>query len=305
MEQPVLMHGTTALAFDVGGTTTRCGLVTAGALQGRASRSSIGGDNLAATLAALANTVLATAGLQAGDLPPIGLSVPGPLSADRRRVAFTGNLSLRDYPLADLLESETGCTVVMDDDANCAALGEARFGAARGAASSVTLVVGTGVGSGVVLDGDLYRGMHALAGEVGHVRVAPGGRTCSCGRRGCLEAMANGAALLDRAGASFGTVASVLAAAALGDRRAGDALEEIAEYIAVGVAAIASMLDPVCIVLTGGIGRQQAVFAAVLAKVRALCIEPLDLILDLRTAELGDDAGLLGAAALAVGNGAG
>ncbi len=291
--------GAAALAFDVGGTTTRGGLVADGLLRGRLARPTAGGEALAEALAALAAEVAVAAGLSPGDAP-IGVSVPGPLSADRRRVAFTGNVGLRDYPLADLLEAATGRPVVLDDDANCAALAESRFGAARGTTSSVTLVVGTGVGSGIVLGGELYRGRHALAGELGHIRVAPGGRLCSCGRRGCLEAMVNGASLLERAGSGFATVAGVLAAAGGGDPRAGEALGETAEYIAVGVAAAASLLDPDCIVLTGGIGRQRVVFAEVVARARALCIEPLDGLLDIRPAELGDDAGLLGAAALAL-----
>ena len=250
--------GASALAFDVGGTTMRCALVTGERLQGRTVRASVRGDALAPAMAAMAADVLARAGSSFDAVPTIGISVPGPLSADRRSVAFTGNLRLRNYPLAELLEAQVGCPVAMDDDANCAALAEARFGVARGTRSSVTLVVGTGVGSGIVLGGDIHRGAHALAGEVGHIRVAPGGRRCSCGRQGCLEAMVSGAALLDRAGAGFATVGDVVAAVDAGDERACEAIGEVAEYIAVGVAALASIVDPECVVLTGGIGRQQA-----------------------------------------------
>ena len=293
--------GTTALAFDVGGTTTRCGLVADGTLRSRLARPTAAGDGLAETLAAMAVEVATSGGSSLEHALPIGVSVPGPLSADRRRVAFTGNVRLRDYPLADLLEEQTGFPVVMDDDANCAALAEARFGAARGTGSSVTIVVGTGVGSGIVLDGELHRGFHALAGEIGHMRVAADGRTCSCGGRGCLEAMANGAALVERAGPGFATAAEVLEAAGRGVRAAGEALAEVSAYLAVGVAAVASMLDPACIVLAGGIGRQPALVAEVVARARELCIEPLGGLLDVRAAQLGDDAGLLGAAALALG----
>jgi glucokinase len=294
----------TALAFDVGGTTTRCALVTGPEVRGRIARSSVAGDDLAGVLADMAADVVATAGSSLADGQPIGVSVPGPLSADRRRVAFTGNLSLRDYPLADLLEARTGCPVVMDDDANCAALAESRFGAARGTASSVTIVFGTGVGSGIVVAGGLLRGRHSLAGELGHVRVARGGRRCSCGRAGCLEAMANGSALLEWAGPGFATAADVFAAAAEDSSAALDAVAELADYIAVGIVAAASMLDPECIVLAGGIGRQPAVVAAAVPRARTLCIEPLGDLLDIRVAELADDAGLIGAAALALGTGA-
>ncbi len=288
------------LVFDVGGTTTRCAIVTDGEVRERAERETVRGESLADSLVAIAEELLSTCdGPDPGT--PLGISVPGPISADRRSVAFTGNLGLRDYPLADRLEARMERTVVLDDDANCAALGEAAFGAARGTDSSVTLIAGTGVGSGIIVEGVLFRGAHGLAGELGHVPVERGGRLCSCGRRGCLEAMANGAALLAWAGPAFTSAEAVLVAAKRGDHVALSAVETTAGYLAIGVVAAVSLLDPECVVLAGGVGRQPLIVEAATAQARELCVEPLGLSLDVRAAELGDDAGLLGAARLALG----
>ena len=287
------------LAFDVGGTTTRAAIVTNGEVRDRVERPSVRGDGLARSLASIARDLLQAAGPAVDRERPCCISVPGPLSLDRRRIAFTGNLDLHDYPLADLLEAELAQRVVIDDDANCAALGEATFGAARGTTSSVTLVVGTGVGAGLIIGGDLYRGAHSLAGELGHVLVERGGRLCSCGRQGCLEAMANGAALHARAGKAFASAADVFAAAEQGDELALAAVKTTADYLAIGIAAAVSMLDPECVVLAGGLGRQPLLVEAAAARACELCVEPLGRLLDVRVAVLGDDAGLLGAAMLA------
>lgn len=293
------MSANRVLAFDVGGTTSRCALVDAGAIRGRGTRASSRGDGLVPALVELAEATLADTGVGLEAVDAIGVAVPGPLTADRRGVAFTGNLELEDYPLAALLEERLGRPVVLDDDANCAALAEATTGGAAGTTLSITIVAGTGVGAGVVDAGGIRHGAHALAGELGHVVVAPGGRTCSCGNIGCLEAMANGAALLERAGSRHRSAAEVFGAARDGDAEAAEAIVETARWLAVGVAAAASMIDPERIVLAGGIGRQPEVVEVVRAEAPRHCIRPLGSFLDVQPAALGDDAGLLGAALLA------
>jgi glucokinase len=287
------------LAFDVGGTTTRAAIVRACDVQNRFEADTVQGEGLADSLVSIAQRLLESDAEQDG-VQPIGISVPGPLSADRRNIAFTGNLGLRDYPLADLMERRLQRSVVIDDDANCAALGEATFGAARGTSSSVTLVVGTGVGAGIVLDGVVHRGAHALAGELGHVLVEREGLLCSCGGRGCLEAMTNGAALTSRAGGTYESAKAVLDAAERGNSGALSAVRTTAGYLAIGVAAVASLLDPECIVLAGGVGRQPLIVEQTAPLAKRLCVEPIGSLLDLRAAQLGDDSGLLGAAVIAL-----
>jgi glucokinase len=287
------------LAFDVGGTSSRCAVVSDGAIRERRARATIGGAALGPLLVELAEATLAAAGLALDRVDAAGVAVPGPLTADRRAVAFTGNVGLDRYPLAALLEERLGLPVAMDDDANCAALGEATAGAAVGTSLSMTIIVGTGVGAGIVIDDTVHHGAHSLAGELGHVAVAPGGRRCSCGNDGCLEAMANGAALLDRAGRRHAAAADVFRAARAGDAEAAAAIAATAHWVAVGVAAAASIVDPDCVVLAGGIGRQPEIVEAVRAEAPGLCIRPIGSFLDVRPSALDDDAGILGAAQLA------
>jgi predicted NBD/HSP70 family sugar kinase len=163
----------------------------------------------------------------------------------------------------------------------------------------VTVVAGTGVGAGIVVDGRLLRGSHAVAGELGHVRVAEPGRACSCGGAGCLEAMANGAALVDYAGGGFADAAGVFVAADGGDAEAVAAVRELAGFLAAGVAVAASVLDPERIVLAGGVGSHPSLAPLVRASAAQRCIAPLGEYLDVRTAALGADAGLVGAGILA------
>jgi glucokinase len=285
------------VAFDVGGTSTRYALVEQGHVLRRLLRPSVHGYGLADDLAEALNELLD------GELPrthteTIGIAIPGPLSPDRRNVAFAGNLELRDYPLADLLEQRTGRSVVLDDDANCAALGEAVHGAAMGTRISVTIVVGTGIGAGIVVDGQPYRGAHSLAGELGHIQVERGGPRCSCGGSGCLEAMANGNALLARAGKNFASPEGVFAAARRGDALATAAVAETARYLAMGIAIVAMVIDPDRIVLAGGIGRQPILVDAIRTATRSLSVDLAGTLLDVRPSALGDNAGLIGAALL-------
>ena len=114
-------------------------------------------------------------------------------------VIFAPNLAWRDEPLAATVSERTGLPVVVENDANAAAWGEFRFGAARDAHSSLVITVGTGIGGGIVLDDRLVRGSHGFAAEIGHINIKPGGRRCGCGLRGCWERYGSGSALVHEA----------------------------------------------------------------------------------------------------------
>jgi glucokinase len=304
------------IAVDVGGTTMRAAVVD-DELLGRVTMPTVRGPGLADALVVLIDRALAAASAARSDAVCVGVSVPGPVSADGRSVAFTGNVGLRDLPLADLLERAIGLPVVMDDDANCAALGEAERGAAAGAGVAVLLVVGTGIGAGIVIDGHLFRGANGAAGEVGHMVLDPTGPVCSCGDHGCFEAMAAGPVLAarGRAAAERGLsplllqelqldparldAAAVIAAAAAGDTGAREAVEETGRWLGIGVAAVANAFDPDVIVLAGGLGDTAVMLDWARRGVREHCIEPIDRLARVETAVLGDDAGLWGAARLA------
>jgi glucokinase len=307
------------VAVDVGGTTTRLALVSGDELRGRTVLATVRGEGLGNALGAAIADLVAREGVPKSEVAAVGVSIPGPLDADRRRVVFTGNVSLFDYALADHLERIVGLPVVMDDDANCAALGEVERGAALGARVAVLIVVGTGIGAGIVVDGRLYRGAHSVAGEVGHINLDPAGPRCSCGDYGCFEALASGSALADRGRAAVrqGTAPllsdlagddlnaidaeTVVEAAAQGDAGAVAALEVTGGYLARGIAAVANAFDPDVIVLGGGLGRTAAMLEWARRGVKEHCIAPIDRLVRVETALLGDDAGLWGAGLLARG----
>lgn len=143
-------------------------------------------------LACLLEKTAETAGIEPLAL---GIACPGPLSATRGVVEHAPLLGWRDVPVVKLLTERLGIPAILENDANAAALGEQRMGAGRGCASMAYITVSTGVGCGIVLDGQIWQGRHESAGELGHLVIHPDGLECACGRQGCLEMYASGTAI--------------------------------------------------------------------------------------------------------------
>lgn len=308
-----------AVGVDVGGTKIAAGLVDdAGAVLARARRATPSGhpDEVVEAIVDLVDEL----GSEAQGVP-VGLGAAGFVDADRTRVLFAPNLAWRDEPLAEALGARLPVPVVIENDANAAAWAEARFGAGSGRPSVVCVTVGTGIGGGIVIDGRLQRGRFGIAGEFGHLPLVAGGIRCGCGQYGCWEQYGSGRALVRTArdllaGGSPAaaalreacggdpdklTGAMVTDAAAGGDRAAAALVSDLGTWIGAGLAAVAAVLDPGCFVIGGGVAE---VGEALLEPVResyrrrlpAVGHRPLAEIL---TAELGNEAGLVGAADLA------
>jgi glucokinase len=226
---------------------------------------------LAGSITALAGS----AGTPVRRLRGVGIGAPGLVQQGivRRMVNVPG---WRNVRLQHALEQRLGCPCRVDNDANCAALGEASFGAGRGAKQVVAVTLGTGVGGGLVLDGRLYRGANGAAGEIGHMVVDPGGPRCGCGRRGCLEAHVGTAAILRRARAAMRrqpgplrrlaagsrlTPRLVSDAAAAGDASARRVWEETGTWLGIGLANVVNLLNPDRIVIGGGVSGAWRYFA--------------------------------------------
>lgn len=228
-----------------------------------------------------ARALLAQAGVAPGALAAVGVAAPGPLDPGTGRVLGPPNLpGWSDVPIARVLGAALGAPVLLENDANAAALAEARFGAGRGARDVVYLTMSTGVGAGIVLDGRVNRGAACMAGEIGHAPVEWEGRACRCGRRGCLEAYVGGAAWGERLRATTPETSAVLSLAAARERiapehvveaaRHGDAfaraeLAAFVEWLARGIVSLAFLLAPEVVVL-GTIAS---------AAGETLCFEPL------------------------------
>ena len=227
--------------------------------------------------------------------------------------------ALVDAPLRDDLARATGLTTIVDNDANVAAWGELAHGAMRGMRHALLLTLGTGIGGGIVLDGRVYRGAHGFAAEVGHWQFDPHGRTCACGEPGHWEAWGSGTALgvLAREVAARGDAPSVVAAAG-GDAGAVDGehvsaaalagaddalaiLDTFADYVATGFAGLANILDPEAIVISGGLVNVGDVLVSRIRERFPAHLEGRAYRPDIPivAAELGDQAGVIGAAVLA------
>jgi glucokinase len=281
------------LGIDIGGTKVAYGLAHAsGKLRGRGRRATeCSGDPEAdlARIASGARAVLAEAGVSASELVRVGVAVPGPLDAERRRVIAPPNLpGWETVAVAERLSREFGCPVSLENDANAAALAEHRFGAGQGVGDLVYLSMSTGVGGGLILGGRLHRGRSGNAGELGHTPVEWPGEVCSCGLTGCLEAYIGGAALARRmrehapqdssvvdlaGGREHLSAVHLVAAARGGDAWARGEMDRFNAYLSQVIVHLAFALAPEVIVL--GTIAAAAGEALCLAPVRARVAESL------------------------------
>ena len=251
----------------------------------------------------------------------VGVACAAFINSSGSTVLFSPNLAWRDVPLKERLESVLDLPVILENDANSAAWGEFRFGAAAEVDDMVLVTVGTGIGGGIVVDGVLMRGAFGVAAELGHMRVVPDGIRCGCGNRGCWEQYASGSALVREARELVasdtphaarlrelcaGNPAAlsgpdVTAAAAEGDPAAVELLIDLGTWIGEGVASVAAILDPELIVLGGGVSEAGALLIdpALAAFRRQLTGRGHRPEARFALATLGNDAGMIGAADLA------
>ena len=255
------------------------------------------------------------------DVRAAGVACAGFIDKSGATVLFAPNLAWRDEPLKQRLESIADIPVIIENDANAAAWGEFTHGVGREADDMVLVTVGTGIGGGVVVDGRLLRGAWGVAAELGHLRVVPDGIRCGCGNRGCWEQYASGNALVREArelvasGTPHGAALSeacggdpaalrghdVTTVAQAGDAAAVELLADLGRWLGEGAASVAAILDPELIVIGGGVvaagdlllGPARAAYG------RQLTGRGHRPVAEIVPAALGNDAGLIGAAALA------
>lgn len=254
----------------------------------------------------------------AGEPEAVGVGAAGMVDFEAGALRWAPNIAWRELPVRDLVAERTGLPCIVDNDANAAAWGEHRFGAARGYRDVLVVTVGTGIGGGIVAGGELYRGAHGFAAEIGHVIVEPGGPECNCGNRGCWEQVASGRAL-ERLGrvaseANPGSLISTLAgggevggrhvaeAAARGDRAALGVIGEVGRRLGEGLAGLVNVLDPEAVVVGGGVATLGDLILAPAREgfVRAVEAREHRPEVPILQAALGNDAGAVGAAALAL-----
>lgn len=255
------------------------------------------------------------------EIEAVGVGAAGYIDKSRSVVMFAANLAWRNLNLKAELEERVNLPVIVENDANAAAWGEFTYGAGHDVDDLLLVTVGTGVGGGLVLDGELYRGAFGVGAEIGHMRVVPGGILCGCGNHGCFEQYASGSALvrearlaarggsllardlLDRAGSDPDKITGPLIteAAQAGDPFALEQLVMLGKWLGEGIASLTAILDPAVVVIGGGVSEAGELL---LAPIRSAFAAHLTgrghrPSLEVRKARLGNRAGIIGAADLA------
>lgn len=278
-----------------------------------------GADGVVQQIARLAQASLAAArGTTRGSLKVagVGIGAPGPLNRKTGLVLLTPNLGWQDFPLRDRVSEALGLPASLDNDANCAVFGEWWRGAARGSQIAMGLTIGTGIGGGLVLNGEIYHGASDVAGEFGHMTIDSTGRRCKCGNYGCLEAYASGTAIAARAveGIEAGdhtclpdlvggdlskiTAETVYRAAAASDAFAEEVIKDTSRFLGAGVANLINIFNPeVCVILGGVTQAGERLFAPLRAEVARRAFRPAVEAVRIVPGALPGTAGVYGAAA--------
>jgi glucokinase len=310
-----------ALGVDIGGTKIAVGLVDRnGNILARTRCPMIGTGTATAAFEAVTSAIDSLSSSSRREFRSIGICAPGPLDPTTGIVLNPPNLPCwRNFPLAEKIASRHRVPVRVDNDANAAALAETRWGAARGFRHVFYATIGTGVGTGIVLDGRIYHGHTGSAGEGGHVSIDYRGPLCSCGKRGCIEVLAAGPAIGERARIKLeqnqsrhsllrdlakGSVAAVTSefvqqASVAGDALAREILLETIEFLTPWLGNIVDLLDPDIIVMGGGVAAMlKPFFDEIKNRLPSWCVNPRASEIPLVMAHYGADAGIAGGAAL-------
>lgn len=315
------------IGIDLGGTNIAAGLVTDDGVIIRKRSVPTGADRapefIVDDIAALCRRLTEEEGIGVEDISTVGIATPGIANHDTGVVEYANNLPFRKFPIADMLRQRFPVeSIHIENDANAAAWGEAVVGAAKGSNNSVMITLGTGVGGGIVLDGKIYSGFNYAGGELGHMVICAGGRSCSCGRQGCWEAYSSATALIKMTrekiaecekdgrhtrmsdiAAERGKISGRTAfdAMRLGDEAGAEVVKAYVYYLSCGLTNIVNIFQPEVISLGGGISNEgDDLLESLLPIIRkeqyggGIVSQT-----ELRIAKLGNDAGIVGAAMLA------
>ncbi len=311
------------IGIDLGGTNIAAALVDEqGKILGRANLATGAGRpaaEIAADMAHAGRRAAEQAGIPIEQVGAVGMGVPGTANQKEGVLEFANNLGFLHEPIVEMM---AGCfpgkKIWFDNDANAAAWGEYVAGGGKGVSSMIAVTLGTGVGGGIILDGRLWNGVNYGAGELGHMVIDLNGPECNCGRRGCFEALASATALnrqtraaMDKAPESLlwelcggdkraadGRI--VFEAAGLGDETAAAVVEQYIRYLAVGITNLVNIFQPEVICIGGGVSQAGPALLKPLREIVAAGDYARDSSAraEIRLAELGNDAGLIGAALL-------
>ena len=321
------------VGIDLGGTNVRAAVISREETTlGRSENSSEAKSGVERTVARIGEAVRGAcqnAKISLEEVGAVGIAVPGHIDVPSGRVVWAPNFGhmttagyvpYKDVPLREMVAQELGVAMVMDNDANVAALGEFRFGAGRGTKHLVMFTLGTGVGGGIIIEGEVLRGSAGGAAEVGHIIISDGKGSSLNGPHGRLETLAGRDSIIERAALKmesgrdtllwesitgtealqqFLTPKAIDDAAQKGDALAIEVLQETGHYVGLGIATMVNVFNPEVIVLGGKISQSETLFQTALRTARASAIGSIMAGAKIVRAELGDNAGIMGAAELA------
>jgi len=306
------------IGIDVGGTNLKAGLVNDDGAILAVARIPLGvfqgPERFAETLAGLAREVMTQQGVSVEEIAWVGIGIPGAVSGGE--VLYTANIPMSNVPLEKLFRQHLDIPVLLGNDADCAAVAEWTCGAGRGMKNFLVATLGTGLGGGMILNGRLHTGMGA-GGEIGHIVICEGGAPCNCGRRGCWEAYASATglirlteeamekhpeSLLHTLAAENGVEGrTAFQAAEQGDKTALDVCWDYARYLASGLVSMINILHPEAVALGGGVAAapEELLLQPVREIVARECYaRHTNQVPHILRAEMGNDAGIIGAAML-------
>lgn len=316
------------IGIDLGGTNIAVGLVDENykivrkiSVPTMAAR---GAEEITKDMAALCAKICEEEGLDlVKDNIKVGLAAPGTVNSKTGIIEYANNIKMRNFPVVDLFVNFSGIAkenIAIGNDANVAALAEATVGAAKGAESSVMVTLGTGVGGGIVIDGKLVTGCACGGAELGHMVIEYGGRRCSCGRKGCFEAYSSATALVALTREKFAETNSPIiaemcdgdpakiggktafAAMRKGDKAAAEVVDYYISHLACGIANLVNIFQPDILLIGGGVCNEGDPLLLPLKELVGKECYSADNVCktDIRIAQLGNDAGIIGAAALVI-----
>lgn len=309
------------LGIDLGGTNIAAAVVDdsyqiigRGKVKTRCPRPA---EEIAADMFAASMSAVEAAGLTLDDIYSVGVGAPGTINQESGVIEFSNNLGFHNVPLIEMLEQHFGRKVYMENDANAAAYGEFLAGAGKTAKDFVAITLGTGVGSGIILDGRIFSGTNFAGGEIGHTVMVNDGELCTCGRKGCWEAYASATALIHQTREAMsahkdskmweisGGLEKVNGLTAFDAMRAGDAAgievtKRYIEYIACGLVNVINIFQPEIVCIGGGISAEgETLLAPIRQYVEQYRYSRYSKKqTEIKKAELGNDAGIIGAACL-------
>lgn len=275
-------------------------------------------EELVADIADAGKKAVEAAGLQMSDISAVGMGTPSCINPQTNLLVHANNLNWQNVPLYEELKKHFSVPVFIRNDAACAALGEAVNGAAANYDNAVMITLGTGIGSGIILNKQIFNGCDDMGAEIGHMKLVYNGRTCTCGQKGCFEAYASAAALINQAKAAArvnpqsmmndmcGGDLSVMNAkipfdaAKQGDMTAESVVEKYIDYLAAGLSSVIALFRPQAVIIGGGVSAEGDYLVKPLKKSLYDCTfsaEQID-IPEILAAKLGNDAGIIGAAML-------